>query len=399
MPTHPQRPSRKPWPSAGDDPRIIAELLDRAEAGAERELRQLERNLRLHLDIVRHMQLGLLVWRLDDGAGLDFRLVTANPAAAAIAGIDFDTLVGATIGEVPPDVAAGAIAPRLRARLAGAVHDDEGDASWPLRGSTRVFSIKSFALPERLVALTFDDVTERRAMAERLRQAEKMDTIGRLAGGLAHDFNNVLATIAAAASMLEETLVPGDPRRQDVQMVLDASNRGAMMARRLLAFSRRQPPTPRALDLNGALESLRPLLGRLVGSGIEIRSAPAAQVPRVLADPVEIEQILLNLAVNAQQAMPGGGTLRLSTRASTRGDGAWAELAVSDTGIGMDASTRSRVFEPFFTTKDHGTGLGLATVYGIVRGRGGEIEVDSAPGRGTTFTIVLPACDRAGGRD
>ncbi len=392
MPPYEHRPPRDSWLTESDDPRVVAELLDRAEAGAERELRQLERNLRLHLDIVRHMQLGLLVWRPDDGTGLDFRLVTANPAAGAIAGVDFDVMVGGTIGQVLPGVVMDTIAPRLRARLDGDTSDDEVDVSWPCRGATRVFSIQSCALTERLVALTFDDVTERRTMADRLRQAEKMDTVGRLAGGLAHDFNNVLATITAAASMLDETLVPGDPRREEVHMVLDAATRGATMARRLLAFSRRQPPTPQPLDLNASVESLRPLLGRLVGTGIDTSYELAPDLPQVLADPVEIEQVLLNLAMNAQQAMPDGGRLRLSTIALPGSNGAWAELAVSDTGIGMDATTRARIFEPFFTTKNTGTGLGLATVYGIVRGRGGEIAVASEPGRGTTFKVAFPGC-------
>jgi signal transduction histidine kinase len=285
----------------------------------------------------------------------------------------------------------GAVAARLAARFDGETHDDEGDLVWPRPDGRRVCSVKTFALPERLVALTFDDVTERRAMADRLRQVEKMDTIGRLAGGLAHDFNNVLATIMAGASLLDESFVPEDPRRRDVRMLLDAAARGAAMARRLLALSRRQPAEPRPLDLNVSLDGLRPLLGRLVGASVEVRFTLTPDLPRVLADPVEIEQVLLNLAVNAQQAMPGGGRLGFGTRLVHRSDRRWAELSVADNGVGMDDAARAHIFEPFFTTKGEGTGLGLATVYGIVSRSGGEIDVESAPGAGTTFRVRFPA--------
>jgi signal transduction histidine kinase len=392
--TAPQRTSRPPA-SLRDDPEVVAELLLRADAGAERERHQLEQNLRIHRDIFRHMQFGLLVWRCDDGTGRGFRLVTANPAASAIAGIDFDRLVGAGLPQVLPAAAVAGVTARLAARLDGETADDEGDLTWPRHDGPRIFSLKSFALPERLAALTFDDVTERRAMADRLRQAEKMDTVGRLAGGLAHDFNNLLATITTAASLLDDSLVAEDPRRRDVRLLLDAAGRGAAMARRLLTFSRRQPTEPRALDLTVSLDSLRPLLGRLVGAAVEVSYALTRDLPEVLADPLEIEQVLLNLAVNAQQAMPAGGRLHLGTRIVHLGGRPWVELSVADTGIGMDEETRTHIFEPYYTTKGEGTGLGLATVYGIVNSRGGEIDVESAPGAGTTFRVRLRALDAA----
>jgi two-component system, cell cycle sensor histidine kinase and response regulator CckA len=243
------------------------------------------------------------------------------------------------------------------------------------------------------VGVTFDDVTERRALEQRLRQAEKMDTVGRLAGGLAHDFNNVLTTIVAAASMLDDALVPGDPRREDVRHILDAATRGASMSRRLLAFSRRQTTDARPLDLNDAIASLQHLLERLLGGGVEMRLSLEDDLPPVHADPTEIEQVLLNLAVNARQAMDNGGRIGLLTRRVDRAAAAtpWVELVVSDSGAGMDETTRQRIFEPFFTTKGDGTGLGLATVYGIVTQRGGEIDVASQPGVGTTFSVRFPA--------
>jgi signal transduction histidine kinase len=372
----------------------VASLLVHEETQtAERELEQAEQNLRLHLDIFRHMQLGLLVWRKDDGISGDFRLVTANPAATHLAGCDLDTLVGAELHDVFPTLNGQDVATRLANRLTSATSGDESDLPGFRGEQPRVFSVKSFALPEQLVGVTFDDVTERRALEQRLRQAEKMDTVGRLAGGLAHDFNNVLTTIVAAASMLDDALVPGDPRRQEVRDILDAANRGAAMTRRLLTFSRRQTTEARPLDLNEAIDGLQHLLERLLGGGVEMRLNLAHDLPAVLADPTEIEQVLLNLAINARQSMDGGGRIGLLTRRVDRAteETPWVELVVSDSGAGMDETTRQRIFEPFFTTKDDGTGLGLATVYGIVTQRGGEIDVKSQVGVGTTFSVRFPA--------
>ena len=360
---------------------------------AGRELEQVEQNLRLHLDIFRHMQLGLLVWRRDDGATRQFRLVTANPAATALAGRDLDTLVGAELHDVFPSLKGTSLAARLGERLRTGIPGDEVDLPGLRGAQPRIFSVKSFPLPEHLVGVTFDDVTERRALEQRLRQAEKMDTVGRLAGGLAHDFNNVLTTIIGAASMLDDALVPGDPRRDDVRDILDAANRGAAMARRLLTLSRRQPTDARPLDLNEAVEGLRHLLERLLGAGVRLHFQLSAGLPAVVADATEIEQVLLNLTINARQAIAHGGSITLATRQAPRADdmAPWIELVVSDTGAGMDEETRQRIFEPFFTTKGEGTGLGLATVYGIVSRRGGEIDVASQLGVGTTFTVRLPA--------
>jgi two-component system cell cycle sensor histidine kinase/response regulator CckA len=191
--------------------------------------------------------------------------------------------------------------------------------------------------------------------------------------------------------MLDDALVPGDPRRDDVRDILDAANRGAAMTRRLLTLSRRQPSNARPLDLNEAIEGLRHLLERLLGGGIEMQLHLADVLPPVLADATEIEQVLLNLVINARQAMEHGGAITLSTRQVHReAKTPWVELSVSDTGAGMDETTRQRIFEPFFTTKGEGTGLGLATVYGIVTQRGGEIDVSSQLGVGTTFAIRFP---------
>ena len=354
------------------------------------EWRFIEQDLRLHADIFGHMQLGLVVWRHDDGASDEFRLVTANAAASRFTSLDLDSLVGASVREVFPPDAAERVAVMLRRRLTHSSGADEEDFPVTQDGAERIFSVRTFALPESCVGITFDDVTERRAMESRLRQAEKMETVGRLAGGLAHDFNNVLTTIVAAASVLEEALLPEDPRRQDVADILDAADRGAALTKRLLTFSRRQPPTTRPLDLDETVEGLQQLLRRLVGNGVQVEIDLCHDLPPVLADTIEVEQVLLNLAVNARQAMGHGGRLTILTRRVEAAGAAWAELSVSDTGEGMDEATGRQIFEPFFTTKGEGTGLGLATVYGIVTHRGGEIGVESAPGQGTTFRVRLP---------
>ncbi len=265
------------------------------------------------------------------------------------------------------------------------------------------------------------DVTARRraeaALAAReveLRQAQKMEAVGRLAGGIAHDFNNLLAAISSYAELLLDAL-PEDPEaaapgalaavvadaREDVREIRRAAERGATLTRQLLAFGRGQLLQTREIDLNVVVGDLGRMLGRVLGAEVELRLDLAADAAPVLADPGQLEQVLLNLAVNARDAMPGGGVLSIGTRhvavpAAGAGDlspGRYVAVDVRDTGVGMDAATRARIFEPFFTTKPagQGTGLGLAMVYGIVAQTGGRVTVDSAPGRGTTFTVYLPA--------
>jgi PAS domain S-box-containing protein len=360
------------------------------------EWRQAEQDLQLHADIFRHMQLGLVVWRRDDGTGGEFRLVTANPAATRLAGIDFDMQVGGRVDDVVPATTTAQARLAISDRLV--TPGVAVDMSLPVGQSDRIFSVESFALPERCVGVTLDDVTERRGIESRLRQAEKMETVGRLAGGLAHDFNNVLTTIMASASVLAEELMPGDPRRDAVRDILDAAERGASMTHRLLTFSRRQPTRPRALDLDESIAGMQNLLRRLLGAGVMLHVDLSGELATVMADPTEIEQVLLNLAVNARQAMSDRGSLTITTRVVQRPPAhspnglrlAWVELRVADTGVGMDDATRARVFEPFFTTKGDGTGMGLATVYGIVNARGGELDVESTLNVGTTFVVRLP---------
>jgi PAS domain S-box-containing protein len=250
------------------------------------------------------------------------------------------------------------------------------------------------------------DITERRSEQEQLRQSQKMEAIGLLAGGVAHDFNNLLAVILGFSELAARKLPPGHPVSEQLSEVFDAARRGGDLTRKLLAFSRKQIIQPRALDLGATVGDFTRLLARILGEDVDLVVDGAPEPLVVRADPVQLEQVLLNLCTNARQAMPKGGSLRLAMRACSFDEarvrrepwanvGAYVELAVSDTGVGMDEATRLRVFEPFFTTKPEGTGLGLATVYGIVRQHGGFVHVQSAPEQGTTFRVFLPVADAA----
>jgi two-component system, cell cycle sensor histidine kinase and response regulator CckA len=233
------------------------------------------------------------------------------------------------------------------------------------------------------------DVTARKELEEQLRQSQKMEAVGRLAGGIAHDFNNLLTAIKGYGEFLLADLPENAGTHRDAQEIVAAADRAATLTRQLLAFSRRQTLAPQALYLNTVVKELEGLLRRLIGEQVELVVELGEEVLPVRADRGQLEQVVMNLAVNARDAMPDGGRLTIATQ-SRYGS---VELAVRDSGVGMAAEVRSHLFEPFFTTKEpgKGTGLGLATVYGIVEQSGGTIEVKSAPGRGSTFTIVLPA--------
>lgn len=222
-----------------------------------------------------------------------------------------------------------------------------------------------------------------------LRQGQKMDVVGRLAGGVAHDFNNLLTTILGCTSLLERQAT--GETAELVRDIREASERAALMTRQLLAFSRKQVLRPQPLDLNATVSGFYQVLQRLLRSDVTMELTLDASAPTVVMDKVSLEQVLLNLAVNARDAMPGGGRLHISTRAEP-GE---VRLEVRDTGAGMDEATRRRLFEPFFTTRADGTGLGLATVLGIIERAGGRIDVTSAPGAGSTFTLVFPTTGAA----
>jgi PAS domain S-box-containing protein len=247
------------------------------------------------------------------------------------------------------------------------------------------------------------DVTTRRDLESQLRQAQKMEAVGRLAGGIAHDFNNLLTVIIGRGSSLEDRIDPGSPLARDIGLITSTAERAATLTRQLLAFSRRQVLRPKVLDLNAVAASMEAILRRMIGEHIDLVVMLDAALGRVSADQGQIEQVIVNLAINARDAMPEGGRLTIRTtnveideadvrRGRGARPGPHVLLAVSDTGVGISPDLQARIFEPFFTTKEvgKGTGLGLSTVDGIVGQHGGSIEVESMPGQGTTFTILLP---------
>ncbi|HEU6451833.1 MAG TPA: PAS domain S-box protein [Gemmatimonadaceae bacterium] len=238
------------------------------------------------------------------------------------------------------------------------------------------------------------DITAQRTLEEQLRQSQKMEAVGQLAGGVAHDFNNILTAIAGFAEFLQDEFEPGDPRREDVGEILKGAHRAASLTAQLLAFSRKQVLRSEVLDLNQVVTEVTAMLRPLLGSSLHLVTLAAQRAVPVLADRTQLEQVLMNLALNARDAMQGGGTLTIEIGISPAEPGAAqrATLVVSDTGMGMSPEVAARVFEPFFTTKPpgRGSGLGLATVHGIVQQSGGTISVESHPGEGTSFYITLP---------
>jgi len=282
----------------------------------------------------------------------------------------------------------------------------DGGERWILMGASADTGEEGQAA--RLIGANID-ITDRKRLEAEFNQAQKMESIGRLAGGVAHDFNNLLGVIGGYAEFALESLKEGDPLRGDVEQIHLAAKRAGTLVSQLLAFSRRQILQPEVICINDTVTDVQKMLGRLIGEDIEIVLALDPNLGRVMADPGQMEQILMNLSVNARDAMPKGGRLTLSTtnrsvdevEASQRPGthpGEFVCLAVSDNGSGMDRRTRERIFDPFFTTKakGKGTGLGLATVYGIVKQSGGNIWVYSEPGEGTVFRIYLPRVFSAG---
>jgi PAS domain S-box-containing protein len=253
------------------------------------------------------------------------------------------------------------------------------------------------------------NITETKQLREKLEATQKMEALGRLAGGVAHDFNNLLTVITGYGALLQARLKNEAELREMIAEIVSAAERAAELTRQLLVFSRRQPVRPESMDLNEAVMKSKAMLVRLIGEDIEMKTQLDASLLKVRADPGQVSQVLMNLAANARDAMPNGGTITIHTENWIVEKGKYVEelgfapgryvrLLFTDTGHGMDAKTRSRVFEPFFTTKEvgKGTGLGLATVYGIVKQSGGQISVYSEPACGTTFAICLPAIESIG---
>jgi two-component system, cell cycle sensor histidine kinase and response regulator CckA len=276
----------------------------------------------------------------------------------------------------------------------------DGSAHW-VHGRAQA-SYDADGKPLRLLGIAMD-IDERKSLEDQLRQAQKLEAIGQLAGGVAHDFNNVLTVMLGFTELLMADRSLGDPGQADLLEIKKAGARAAGLTRQLLAFSRKQILQPKVLDVNALIGGMEPMLRQLIVEHVDLTVSLTAQVALIMMDPTQLEQILVNLAINAADAMPRGGKLTIETTNVTLDQhyqqrhlpvtpGDYVMLAVSDTGVGMDEATSRRIFEPFFTTKEigKGTGLGLATVYGIVKQSGGDICVDSEPGQGTMFTIHLP---------
>jgi PAS domain S-box-containing protein len=277
------------------------------------------------------------------------------------------------------------------------------DGHWvPLESTASVVKNSSGGV-EKLVIVN-RDVTERKDLEKKLLLSQKLEAIGRLSGGVAHDFNNLLGVILGYAEELQKRIPPDDPYREAVDEIRSAGKRGASLTQQLLAFSRKQVFEPQILDLKTVVAEAAKMLERLIGEDIKLDVVPVEHIGAVKADRGQIERVILNLAVNARDAMPQGGRVTIETAdveldetnqtvGRSIAPGPYVMLKVTDTGCGMDAELQSHIFEPFFTTKAQGTGLGLATVYGVVKQCGGDIAVDSAPGNGTTFRIYFPRVD------
>ena len=364
--------------------RIAHDIMPRRQAERERDAALAE--MQMHVD-----RLPLAYIKFDR----DMAVVDWNPAAERMFGFTRGEMVGAQSGLdrlMGPEALAGvrAVVGRLRAGDAAAhsIHEHltkDGrriTCEWvntPLLDRTGAF--------HGVVGLV-QDITRRRELEAQLQQAMKMDAIGQLAGGVAHDFNNLLTVINGYGELLLDQMPPDDPNRDTVLEIVKAGARSSALTRQLLAFSRKQVIAPRPVDLNVTVRDMQKMLRRIIGEDVELVTKLAAELPEVFIDPGQLEQALLNLAVNARDAMPHGGTLTIETDAAPAG----VVLEVRDTGIGMSAATKARIFEPFFTTKPagKGTGLGLAAVHGIVSQSHGTIEVETELEAGTAFRICFP---------
>lgn len=344
--------------------------------------------------------------------GTDFRYLYVNAAAAKHGHTTRAALLGRTMPECYP----GIDGTEMWARLTRCMRDRtsevfENEFAYE-DGQKACFELRMEPVPQGVCVLSID-ITERKESEERARERaeehelkERLESVGRLSAGIAHDFNNLLGVILGFGELALAR--PDHPTREDVDSMMDAAQRAAELTRQLLAYGRRQVLRKRVIDPVALVSGLEVLLSRTLGSHIELGVRVAPPVSFVEVDPSQLEQVVMNLVLNARDAMPEGGriTISLSTverrethteiASHTGPNGSYLLLAVSDTGVGMSAATRARIFDPFFTTKDlgKGTGLGLATVYGIVKQSGGDIWVHSEPGRGTTFEILLPSAQK-----
>jgi PAS domain S-box-containing protein len=353
---------------------------------------------------------------LDAIVTIDARLDVAlfNPAAERMFGRAAGDVLGRSVEQLIPEPMRARYCAELRAFLSGRAEPSaitglrfagqraDGEV-FPIEGSASRVSVDG----DELLTVIARDVAERERLGEQLRQSQKLEAVGRLAGGIAHDFNNMLGVIIGYGELLQRRLSAGSQEAGRLEQMLAAAHRAAGLTRQLLAFSRKQVLQPRVVDPNALIADLQPMLSRLIGEDVELHLDAQAR-GRVNVDPGQFQQVLMNLVINARDALPGGGRISIATadvdgsgsgEGPPRPAGPCVALVVADTGHGMDLATQQRIFEPFFTTKPEGkgTGLGLPTVHGIVQQSGGAIRVESAPGAGTRFEILLPRVD-AGSR-
>jgi len=366
---------------------------------AETALRDSEARLRVLVE-----QLPAILWTVDS----DLRFTSALGAGLTRVGLHANEIVGRTMAEFfeTSDQSFLPIASHRRA-----VNGEPATFHMQWRGASYACHAEPLRPTDSdshgAICMALD-VTDRKNLEEQLRQAQKMEAVGRLAGGIAHDFNNLLMVIQGYAELLTDRLKPGDPMRRNAEQIQEASQRATSLTRQLLAFSRKQMLAPSILNVNSVLADMEKILRRLIGEDIELAAVSTPDLWSVKADRSQIEQVILNLAVNSRDAMPKGGKLTIETSniifdnsyartPAVVAPGSYVMIAVTDTGFGMNAETQAHIFEPFFTTKEKGkgTGLGLATVYGIVKQSGGYVWVYSELDKGTTFKVYLPRIDEA----
>jgi signal transduction histidine kinase len=382
-------------------PELLVGTIERASERwqrrrAEVAMRDSEGRLRLIFD---HVSDALFI--ADDSG----RIIDANPAACALSSQSLEKIQALTMAEVLPE----------SSHLSGTEHASSGVADRSGLASRhqgqsdhRVLDVRSTAFAPGVQVYTVRDLTRQRKLEDQLVQAQKMEAVGQLAGGVAHDFNNLLTVIMSYSSMLLADMGANDATRGDIQEISDAAQRAAALTRQLLAFSRKQVLQMRAVNVNAVVTHVEKMLRRLIGEDILLTTHLDPDLALINADAGQLEQVLINLAVNARDAMPGGGDLTITTDNAELSDehgerhlgaarGSYVMLAVTDSGSGMTKEVQQRLFEPFYTTKGpgKGTGLGLATVHGIVKQSGGDVYVYSELGHGTTFKVYFPCLTKS----
>jgi two-component system cell cycle sensor histidine kinase/response regulator CckA len=383
--------------------RRAVEHLDRSKLLQEAEIAY--EHLRRHYEMILHAA-GEGICGLD----LNGRITFVNPAALRMLGYELQELLGADLAQLAERPVAGANGRVRDAIAANTTFRSHDQVFWRKEGSC--FPIEFTTTPMRPdnrqigSVFVFKDISERRSLEDQYRQSQKLEAVGQLAGGVAHDFNNLLTVVSGYSDLLARNTSLDKRAKEAVKEIQGAADRAIAVTRQLLAFGRKQMLQPKPLDLNAVITEINKLIRALIGEDIALVTHLANGLAAVTADSGQLQQVILNLAVNARDAMPLGGTLTVTTKDVTVNEataanqpglraGRYALLTVADTGHGMDAQTKARIFEPYFTTKEvgKGTGLGLATVYGIVTAHGGRIDVQSEVNRGTAFQILWPMAD------